>query len=285
MANGLSKTKRRISSIESTEKTTKAMGLIAMVKLRRLTASFASQSFYCSQYRDLISHLAFYAKESDSPYLKVNEEAKGTLYLLLTSDLGLCGAYNTSLFKVAEKTLKEKDTLAPFGKKGLNHFAAINYRNLDLSWAEGGSLLEDEYRRELAKRIMTEFQAGKYQRICVISTHYVNSLRAEPRIRQLLPLQLEFEPWEDEKASPPEFDSSPQEMLEALLPTYLFGELTNLFTESSLSEQSTRRNAMDAANDNADELLEKLRIEYNKARQSAITQEITEVVGGSLVDE
>lgn len=284
MAVGLNKTKRRIASIEATEKTTKAMGLIAMVKLKRFLTSFESQSLYSKEYLDVMSHLFAYDKEPRSPYSAINEKAKGSLYIVITSDLGLCGAYNSSIFKAVNASLGENDVLAPIGRKGINHYKAIGYENLDLSYSEG-DLTNSEYLSKIAKRLKKEFDEGKYREIKIIYTHYINSLRAEPAEFRLLPVSTIVSEWPDEKSIKPEFDGDTKELIESLMPGYLTSQIYDRVIESSLSEQSTRRNAMDNANDNADELLEKLRIEYNKARQSAITQEITEVVGGASADE
>lgn len=285
MANGLNKTKRRIASIESTEKTTKAMGLIAMVKLKRYLSSYENQLLYSKEYLDLMSHLFAYDQESVSHYGRPNNKAKGTLYLIITSDLGLCGAYNSNIYKFVDRYVKKDDTLAPFGKKGINHFKAINQKNLELDFAKEGSLTDFAYLHELGQAIKEAFDQGKYKRICLIYTHYVNSLKAVPMLFQLLPVQIPMQPWEGEDSVKPEFDSSPRELIHALMGDYLASQLYDRITESNLSEQSMRRNAMDSANDNADELLDKLRIEYNKARQGAITQEITEVVSGASVEQ
>ncbi len=284
MAAELSKTKRRIASIEATEKTTKAMGLIAMVKLRRLFSSFENSNLYSEEFEDTMSHLLFYDKKPYSKYSSSNEKAKSDLYLVVTSDLGLCGAYNSSICKFIEPIIQEDDVLGVFGKKGTNHFEAISLRNLDLSYA-GFDILDDLSLDSLAKRLKDEFDTAKFRSIKIIYTHYINSLRSEPKQFTLLPIEKNIKEWENEKTIVPEFDGKTKEIIDSILLLYLKSQIQAKFIESALSEQSNRRNAMDNANDNADELLEKLRIEYNKARQSAITQEITEVVGGASANE
>ena len=285
MSNSLTKTKRRIASIQSTAKTTRAMGLIAMVKLRRHMDAFEKQNVYAEETRDLISHLFAYDKQTKSHYARPNKEASKSLYLVETSNLGLCGSYNPNVYKFVDRVTKPGDVIAPIGSKGIHHYALSDRNPLDNDLAEliASGTLEDLHR--LAKILKDRFDAGEFRRICIVYTHYVNSMRSVPMVFQLLPVQLPLHEWQDEGQYPPEFDTTPRELIHHLLPGYLAAMLYERHMESQLSEQATRRNAMDAANDNADELLEKLNIEYNKARQGAITQEITEVVGGAAVDQ
>jgi len=124
----------------------------------------------------------------------------------------------------------------------------------------------------------------KYARIYILFTQYVNSITFTPIRFQLLPVQVQQKKWQNEEYCPPLFDESPRALIHALMPEYLASVFYDRLVDSQLSEQASRRTAMDNANDNADALLDKLQIEYNKARQNAITQEITEVVSGANVD-
>ncbi len=284
MALGLNKTKRRIASVRSTQKITKAMGMVATVKLKRFKdAHFAAEDYFSSLEEAMGKCFAFLDEKKASRYLQENENAKGDLLIFLTSDLGLCAAYNSNLFRFLEKIVdKERDSIIALGAKGLSHL--LHEGGYDLVDPETYGLSLCFTPREIekaSKKLQQAFLEGKYKRIRVIYTHYVNSLSFVPMEYDLLPISLSYKKKEDEEWCPPLFEPSAEIQSELLMGQYLSGVLSCLLNESQLSEQASRRNAMDSANDNADELLEKLSVEYNKARQSSITQEITEVVAGA----
>lgn len=282
MSNGLNKTKRRISSITSTEKTTKAMELIATVKLKRFLLSYTHEKNYSAEFLELMGELFAHDKETASHYAKVNQKAPNSLYIVITSDLGLCGGYNSSLFKFVASLADKDDVVAPLGNKGINHYArSQEFANVTDDYSSIGLSTDLSVIHSFCQNLKDDFNAGKYKKIVVVYTRYINSISSIPSSFQLFPVQVPHKAWTHEEYCPPEFDVPPRTMIHTLLPSYLTSVIYNLLVESQLSEQSSRRNAMDNANDNADSLLDKLRIEYNKARQNAITQEITEVVGGS----
>ena len=282
MANGLNKTKRRIASIRSTKKITKAMGMVATVKLKRFQGVYSGEKDYVEGLESTMASLFAFDPKSRSHYAKENENAEGSLVIFITSDLGLCASYNANLFAYLDTVIdKSKDTVLPLGQKGISHLSRIGgYRFAENDY--GLSLDSDaEAIVKACKGIREDFNAGKYRSIKIIYTHYVNSLRFDPSIYTLLPFSLTHEVKEEEEYCPPLFEPSPREQIHLLMGYYLAAVLGGLLDESQLSEQASRRNAMDNANDNADELLDQLSVEYNKARQAAITQEITEVVAGS----
>lgn len=282
MSLGLNKTKHRIASISSTEKTTKAMELIATVKLKRFLTSYTKERLYSAEFLELMGVLFAHDKATASHYAKVNEKAPSSLYLVITSDLGLCGGYNSSLYKFVASNVSKDDVLAPIGSKGLNHYSRNGeYPLMSDEYASLGLTTDLSALHSLCATLKDEFNEDKYKKIVIIYTRYINSISSAPSAFQLLPVQVPHKSWTHEEYCPPEFDMTPREMIHALMPSYLASVLYDRFVESQLSEQASRRNAMDNANDNCDSLLSKLRIEYNKARQNAITQEITEVVGGS----
>ena len=283
MALGLNKTKRRIASIRSTQKITKAMEMVATVKLKRFKDAHFAQEEYLNSLRLAMGSLFAAEGQEESIYGKPNGQAEGDLVVFITSDLGLCAAYNSNLFRfLDEKIDKEKDVILPVGEKGLNHLRH-----------EGGySLLEKEdiplrlssthkEVQESGEKLKKLFEEGRFRSIRILYTRYVNSLRFEPSESVLLPIGLDYPKSPEEDYCPPLFEPSPKELIPLLMGQYLSGVLGGLLDESQLSEQASRRNAMDSANDNAEELLKQLSVEYNKARQASITQEITEVVAGA----
>jgi F-type H+-transporting ATPase subunit gamma len=282
MSLGLTKTKHRISSIESTEKTTKAMELISTVKLKRFRDEFDKEKLYTDEITSLMGELFAHDKETASHYAKPCLEADRSLYIVISSNLGLCGAYNNSLFKFVDENIGVNNEIAPIGNKAIHHFErSENFKLINKDYTYIDLSTDLSVIHDLCDKLKNEFNAKKYQNIYVVYTRYINSLSFVPTLFQLLPVQLPHLAWKDEEYCPPKFDETPREMIHELLPNYLTSILYDRLVESQLSEQASRRTAMQNANDNADSLLDKLRIEYNKARQNAITQEITEVVGGS----
>ncbi|MDY6430131.1 MAG: ATP synthase F1 subunit gamma [Bacilli bacterium] len=283
MSLGLNKTKRRISSIETTQKITKAMEMIATVKLKSFKDAFAASSSYLDEVTKIIGSFIEYDGEEKSHYTKENENAQGSLYIIITSSLGLCAGYNNNIFKFVESTVdKEKDTILMIGEKGAAHYSFDkSYKNR--SELQGYLSLESRNKDILkfSMELKNAFNEGKYRKINIIYTKYINSLSFEPSCLTLLPLYIKYKKEKNEDICPPLFNPGPREALHLALPNYLFSQIKGKIIESSLSEQASRRNAMESANDNADELLAQLRIEYNKARQTSITQEIVEIVGGA----
>ncbi len=283
MASGLTKTKRRIASVTSTKKITKAMEMVATVKLKRFKNGFEQVSRYREELREVMGEAFLRDKASASHYSKENEDVEGTLYLLITSNLGLCAGYNANLYRYLDSIFDpKKDTLALIGEKGIAHYTREegerkileDYAGLDLS-------MDSRLIFDAAKTMRNDFSKKKFKKVVAVYTRYVNSLKFEPATSTLLPVQIDFTPDPSEEFCPPLFEPKPREMIHDILGQYLGSELYALLVESQLSEQASRRTAMESANDNADELLGKLTIEYNKARQAAITQELTEVVNGA----
>ena len=287
MSNSLTKTKRRIASVKSTKKITKAMGMVATVKLKRYRDLSENALNYLDSLEKLMAELFYYDAPSKSHYCLENENAPGNLYIVIGSDLGLCAGYNNEVFRFVEENLRSGDTLAPIGEKAHNHYARKSF--------EGVSVIDDFYEcgldpdarmiERLCRRVRNGFNGGKYRKVILIYTKYVNSLKFVPEPYTLLPVSLEYQPSPEDDYEPTLFEETPRTMIHRLLGTYMGAVISAKLAESQRSEQASRRNAMDAANDNCDNLLNDLTIEYNKARQGAITQEITEVVSGARAQQ
>lgn len=279
----LAKTKRRINSIKGTEKITKAMELVATVKTKRFSSLHDKGYAYSQEFLSLMSQVFAYDKKEISHYAKMNEDDLPILYLVISSNMGLCGAYNNNVFKFAESHINDGDIIAPIGKKAIHRYKSeAKYSDRITEEFETLNLEAsiDEI-HSLATRLKEDFNNKKYKAIRVIYTRYINSITFEPTVFQILPVQVPKVKWTDDEFAPPLFEEDPHVLLHSLLPSYLSGLLREIVLDSVLSEQASRRTAMDNANDNADELLDKLTIEYNKARQNNITQQITEVASGA----
>lgn len=277
MGQGLLLTKRRIQSISSTRKITKAMELVATVKLKKYKDRMQNLQSYLDAMSKIISSCASNDNPNEDIELKIFNEAKQTLYVVVTSSLGLCGGYNYNLFKYLNKFIKQNDKVLIIGSKGLSKLSNDEV-DLNDDFVDIMERLDYQKVSNLRDQILSEYKTGNYRNVVLVSTLYKNSLTFTPSSYNLLPL----EKLEDNKLNLDTlFEPSKEEVLSLILPKYLNTILYGRLIESLVCEQASRRNAMDNANDNAEELLEKLQIEYNKARQAAITQEITEVVAGA----
>lgn len=277
MSQGLTNTKRRIQSISSTKKITKAMELVATVKLKKWKDNMENIVSYLEVMQEIISSCVSGSELSDNLELKSFKEATSNLYVVVTSSLGLCGGYNYNLFKFLNGKINKDDKVIVVGTKG---FVRYSYEDVDMNSEFVGLLDKVDYQKvkDLVNILREEYSTGKYKKVLLISTVYKNSLNFIPTEFQLLPLEnLEESSVKTETI----FEPSKEEVLGLVIPKYINTYLYGRLIEASVCEQAARRNAMDSATDNAEELLEKLKLEYNKARQGAITQEITEVVAGA----
>ena len=273
---GLTNTKRRISSVTSTKKITKAMELVASAKLRKWRSSMDNIISYLNTMEEIISTCA--SVELDDPILELKKfkNAKSNLYIVVTSSLGLCGGYNYNLFKFLNGKISKEDKVWVLGTKGL---VKLSHEDLSLEDKYVSFLDKFDYSKvaNLKNEIIKEYSTGQYMSVQLITTTYKNSLTFIPKQIQVLPLENLSK---NVKYTDVIFEPNRKEVLSLVVPKYLQTLLYGRLTEAIVCEQAARRNAMDSATDNAEELLDKLHIEYNKARQGAITQEITEVIGG-----
>ena len=282
MSLGLNKTKHRILSVKSTQKITKAMELVATVKLKKFKDAMDHNALYSVALEESVADLFAHDLETGTHYGRLDPATRGTLYIVITSNLGLCAGYNQNLYKYVDSLLTPDDTIAPIGSKGLAHFQHDEkYQRLSLAFAYLNLSLDLQQIDKACQQIKDQFNEKRYQKIVLVYTQYINSLVFAPATYQLLPVQLQWHPAEDESYCPPLYEPSARTMIHQLLPTYLASVFYSKLVEAQLSEQASRRTAMDTANDNADDLINKLTIQYNKARQNAITQQITEVVSGA----
>lgn len=277
MAQALNKTKRRIASVKSTKKITEAMELVATVKLKKFKNKMEANQFYVREIENIISHLFGVLQDEENPYLKEGKGEKN-LVVVINSNLGLCASYNSNIFNYVNSNLdKQKDVLMTIGIKG-----ELNYEKDGFELNKNYSFINDKLDYsdvvKLGRSLHSEFLLGKYKSVKLLYTKYINSLRFEPTLVTLFPLKQEGAT--NYIGYEPIYDPNVKTLIDELVPIWLSSSLYQKLIESTVSEQASRRTAMENANDNADELIDKLTIEFNKARQAAITQEILEVVAG-----
>ena len=273
--------KNRIRSMESTKQITKAMEMVAASKLRRAQAQVAASRPYFEILHSTIEDITRDNRDFSSPYLKKREGGK-ILYIVIAGDRGLAGGYNSNVLKLVYSQIQGKEaSVLPIGKKAVDSFQNRGVPILTQSYAEAASVgIGDCF--SIAKQVCKAFLAGQYDEVYVAYTDFVSMLSQTPDFMQLLPLaKPESKEPEASHHCDPLYEHPAEEVFAAIVPEYLGGMLYGALCESRASEQAARRAAMDSATQNAEDMIADLSLKFNRARQAAITQEITEIVAGS----
>ena len=254
----------RIRSVDSTLHLTKAMGLVAASKIRRATRDMTRTREYAAAMQDVVDVLRAAPECERSPYMQ--PKGKGTRLVVIAGDRGLAGGYNANVFRLAA-TIPEAE-IVPIGKRACDRYEKDFVSSERYPAAEA---------RKLAEELCRDFLDGKFERLGILYTRYKSMMSQEAVIRWILPL----EKGEEESGAKPVFEPDEQTVLNAAVPTFVTGMLSACVRESFASEVAARRTAMDSAGKNAQEMINRLQLQYNRARQNSITQEITEIIGGS----
>ena len=271
--------KTRIKSMASTRQITKAMELVASSKLRSAQArAVACRPYFTSLY-EAMNEIADSSRTFDSPYLRQTGPGKA-IYIVIAGDRGLAGGYNNNVLKLAYAQMPQDAVVLPIGKKAVEFFQHRGSQILTEDYREAADVsIGDCY--TIAKFLADGFLRGTYQDVVLVYTNFVSMLAQTPAALPLLPLKISSQKIDDAHRCDILYDGGSEAVFNAIVPEYLGGVLYGAMCESVASEQAARRTAMDAASKNADEIIEKLNLQYNRARQGAITQEITEIVAGS----
>ncbi len=281
MAHSLLAVRKRINTVQSIRKITKAMKLIASSRYNKLKEIYDSNTSYISALRyamQLCLQRVDY-DETNLPTCLTKNDGNKKLYIFITPTLGLCGPYYYNLDKIAKKYLTKDDDCIFIGEKGYKHYAnKVNKAIHDYVQINENLTLENvnSFRHDIDKM----YRDNKYEGIYIIYTKYISSMSVEAKIEQLLPLQeakVDF----TKPLKLPFFDKQSAKTADLIVPHYLDALIYRYFLESALSEQTSRKNSMENATASADKLIYNLKLEYNKIRQQKITQEITEIVSGS----
>ena len=270
--------KLRIRSMESTKQITKAMEMVASSKLRRAQERVLTSRPYFEALYETVTGIAAENWDFSSPYVQVREEGP-VCEIVIAGDRGLAGGYNHNVIKLAQEDVKGKDAaILPVGKKALEYFRSHGHTVISDAYAEAAGLTSGDC-FSLAKAICDGYREGKYSAVRLVYTSFVSVLTQTPYVLPLLPLPA---PEKHEKARELTlYDPSIESVFNAIVPEYLGGLIYGALCESVASELGARRTAMDAATKNAEEMIDDLSLKYNRARQGAITQEITEIVAGA----
>ncbi len=281
-----------MNSIEGTQKITGAMYMIATTKLRRARQSRDNNAVYFSALKNLIERLLRHLPESEHPYLRVSEKKRDDQthgYLMITADKGLAGAYNQNILKETERFIKEDGGRARIfvvGETGRRYFKNHG-KEIEEDFVFSSEAPTHHTGRAITSYLLPLFRDGEIDDLRIVYTAMKSAMEAEVRVRKLLPLVSALEA-EYEKQIPRDiyneefiFSPSPDEVISAVVPNYLNGYIYSALIESFCAEQNSRMLAMQTASDAATSMIRNLRVQYNRARQGVITQEITEVSAGA----
>lgn len=282
MASNMKAVKLRIKSVQNTMQITKAMQLVASSKLRKAKERADICRPYFKELLETLKDIAFENKDFSSAYVREGQNDR-YCYVMIAGDRGLAGGYNSNLFKAFEAEASERDCVVlPIGKKAVEYCKRKNIQILTEEFAEVAHVtVSDCY--EMANLVCKEFKNGSIGHVRMAYTEFVSMLSQRAQTRSLLPVR-------DLMIDNPETGTTPglilyepnsEEVFEAIVPEYLGGLIYGGICEGFASELAARRTAMEAATNNAEEMIEKLNLYYNRARQASITQEITEIVAGA----
>lgn len=284
MANSLREVKTRINSTKSTQQITKAMYMVSQSKVKKAEKTYKGYKDFMQRISSMVKQIVDRAKEEyDHPLLKPRE-VKKTAYLIITSDRGLAGAYNTSVMKylteVINKSHKsnEEYITSAIGKQGYAYLKKMNYPILN----DGPTFVRDDVMfvdiAPLAKSLVDLYLSGEVDKLVIIYNHYVNSLTQEIKQDVLLPIgQIEGEASSIDYV----YETGLEKTLDLVLPMYVEDIIYGIILDAKTSEHSSRMNSMKNATDNANEVIEKLELLYNRARQNVVTNELIDIIGGS----
>lgn len=286
-ASSMQDIKRRIKSVTSTEHITNAMKLVSAGKLRKAKATFEKTNENLHYITHTIAEIFNNSSDVPKHYLEGNREIKTTCYVIVTSCRGLCGGFNSSIIKEAEKEIQadwEPPVIVAIGTKGKEYFEKRGY-NIYSEYSappESISFLES---REISRPIIEMYNKGEIDEVVLIYTSFISSLEQEVKNVTLLPFSIEKDPEYIQHEKQVEYEPSVEAVFNYLVPKYVEMMIHSAVVESATCEHAARRMAMENATDNAREMLDALSLHYNRARQSAITNEIIEIVAGSEVQK
>ena len=280
---GIKEIRTQISSIQNTRKITKAMEMVAAAKMRKAQERMEASRPYAEKMHEVVSHVASGHLEYKHPFTQERENVKRVGYIIISSDRGLCGGLNTNLFKAAFQSIadwKEKNVeveIAAFGNKAITAFKRYGLV------AEAGNLGDKPSLEDLVgtiKVMLDAYHDGRIDRLFLVENQFINSMTQKPRVTQLIPVVAS----DDEKLSHQWdyiYEPESKEVIDALMQRYIESLVYQGIVENIACEMSARMVAMKASTDNAGKIIDELKLVYNRVRQAAITQEISEIVAGA----
>lgn len=288
MSGALKEVRNRIKSVQSTQQITKAMKMVSAAKLRRAQDAITQMRPYAHKLQEMMSNIVSTSEGEISLALAAERSAQKVLVIVVTSDRGLCGGYNSNLIKLAKQVIREKysEQLAqgnvqvlPIGKKGYEHFSKNGYKVVDQYW-DIFTGLSFEKVQAAAAYAMQAFANKEIDAVELVFSEFKNAATQRFVAEQFLPVQ-KIANKAGAKKSDFIFEPNKEVLISELMPKILNTQLFKAVLDGHASEHGARMTAMDKASENANELLKSLKISYNRARQAAITTELTEIVSGA----
>lgn len=288
MSGALKEVRIRISSVQSTQQITKAMKMVSAAKLRRAQDAITQMRPYAHKLQEMLSNIVSNAGGDISIDLATERQVEKVLLIVITSDRGLCGGYNSNLIKMAKQLMKEKYAdqhakgnvqILPIGKKGYEHFTKNGFKVIPDFW-EIFTGLSFEKVQAAAQYVMNGFVNKQFDEVKIIYSQFKNAATQIFREEAFLPVPKVSQE-ESKMKSDFIFEPNQEVLVAELMPKILNTQLFKAVLDANASEHGARMTAMDKASDNANELLKSLKISYNRARQAAITTELTEIVSGA----
>ena len=288
MSGALKEVRNRIKSVQSTQQITKAMKMVSAAKLRKAQDAITQMRPYAKKLQEMLSNIVSNADGGISMNLAMVRPVEKVLVIVVTSDRGLCGGYNSNLIKLAKQTIKEKYSaqfakgnteLLPLGKKGYEHFSKNNFKVVDNYWNIFSDISFENVQRA-AKFAIEAFASGQVDAVELVYSEFKNAATQRFVSEQFLPVP-KTEKVQGQKQQDFIFEPDKDVLIEELMPKILNTQLFKAVLDANASEHGARMTAMDKATENANELLKALKISYNRARQAAITTELTEIVSGA----
>lgn len=283
---GSKEIRTKIKSVENTRKITRAMEMVAAAKMRKSQQRMRAARPYAEKIRQVAAHLSHANSEYKHPYLVTRKTVKNVGIILITSDKGLCGGLNTNVLRLTLAKMKEYEatgagiSLTPIGNKGFSFMNRVGAK-IESHLIGLGDKPHIENLIGAVKVMLDAYVAGKVDKIYICYNHFVNTMKQEPVFEQLLPLSDENLAAESTASWDYIYEPDAQTVIDEMLLRYVESLVYSALTENQAAEQSARMVAMKAASDNAKTVIGELKLIYNKARQAAITKEISEIVAGA----
>lgn len=284
MANSLREVKTRIVATKGTAQITNAMYMVSQAKIRQAEKTYKEYKDFMSRIGSLVKSVISKAEVDEPNAMMVQREIKKTAYIIVTSDRGLAGAYNSNLNKELEKQIEtnhkssDEYVVGAIGKKGLSFIRKKGYPTLvdEQTHVRDDVMFIDIV--PLADAFIKEYNEGKIDKLVIIYNHFINSLTQEVTSRTLLPIdEIEGEVKETDY----DFETGVENTIDTILPMYIEDTVYGIILDAKVSEHSARMNSMRNATDNAKTVIEELQLIYNRARQEAITNELLDIIGGA----
>ncbi|QBQ96268.1 F0F1 ATP synthase subunit gamma [Paraburkholderia pallida] len=288
---GMKEIRGKIKSVQNTRKITKAMEMVAASKMRRAQERMRAARPYADKVRDIAAHMSRANPEYRHPFMTENNDAKAAGVILVTTDKGLCGGMNTNVLRATLQKFKDLEAsgktveATAIGSKGLGFLNRLRAKVVS-NVVHLGDTPHLEKLIGAIKVQLDQYSEGKLSAVYLAYTRFVNTMKQEPVIEQLLPLSNERLEGHDDGATPKSqwdyiYEPDAQTVVDELLVRYVEALVYQAVAENMASEQSARMVAMKAASDNAKTVINELQLSYNKSRQAAITKELSEIVGGA----